>query len=230
MRENSHAKELLVKAAKISKFLFKFPYVRGIGISGSLSKNVADEKADIDYFIITQANRLWISRTIMHLFKKLTFITGHQHWYCMNYHVDELGLQIEEKNIFTATELVTLLPMYGNGTMEKFLLSNDWAKIYFPNYILKDTNPDIPHSRIKSWVEALFNGSFGQKLDNYLMGLTARRWNDKEKKRKLNIKGGRMGLKTAKHFCKPNPAFFHERVLTRFGECNARDRANGRLK
>src|SRR5262245_12222787 len=78
---NLRARNLIPKAYSIGKFLYRFPFVRAIAVSGSLSKDFADENADIDFFIITKANRLWIARTIMHLFKKLTFITGHQHYF-----------------------------------------------------------------------------------------------------------------------------------------------------
>src|SRR4030095_7313073 len=106
---NLRAKNLIPKGYSIGKFLYRFPFVRAIAISGSLSKNFADENADIDFFIITKANRLWIARTIMHLFKKLTFITGHQHYFCMNYYIDEEAWLIQDKNIFTAIEIGTLL-------------------------------------------------------------------------------------------------------------------------
>src|ERR1700761_2857735 len=65
VKGNQHAQQLLTIAAKGSRLLFLFPYVRGIGISGSLSKNFADENADIDYFVITRSNRLWVARTLM---------------------------------------------------------------------------------------------------------------------------------------------------------------------
>src|SRR5687767_14585093 len=130
---NYKAQLLLKTAYKAGGFLFQFPFVRGIGISGSLSKNFADQETDIDFFIITRTNRLWIARTLMHLFKKLTFITGHQHWYCMNYYIDEEAMLIEEQNIFTATELITLLPVCGNGAMDRFYDQNHWAADYFPN-------------------------------------------------------------------------------------------------
>jgi len=61
---NARASYLLKKAETIVKRLYKFPYVRAIGISGSVSKNFADENADIDYFIITKANRLWIAKVM----------------------------------------------------------------------------------------------------------------------------------------------------------------------
>jgi hypothetical protein len=126
LKGNDHAQTLLSIAAKNSRFLFQFPFVRGIGISGSLSKNYADENADIDYFIITGPNRLWISRTLMHLYKKLTFLTGRQHRYCMNYYIDEQALEIVEKNEFTAIEVITLKPFCGNGTVSRARGANVW--------------------------------------------------------------------------------------------------------
>ncbi len=112
---NLRAEQLLPKAMKIGRFLSVFPYVRGIGISGSLSKMYAHEKADFDFFIITKANRLWIARTFMHLFKKLTFLTGKQHYYCMNYYLDEKALKLRDQNIYTAVEAITLIPVSGKG-------------------------------------------------------------------------------------------------------------------
>ena len=214
IKGNKHAEDLLVRAYKISHFLFRFPYVRGIGISGSLSKNFADENADIDFFIITSSNRLWIARTIMHMFKKLSFLVGRQHWLCMNYYIDEEALEIEEKNIFTATELITLLPVCGNGTISKFFESNDWAASYYPNYSMKkNSKTSYFNSRIKNAFEFLFNNHFGEWLDNYLMKLTAKRWKKKETEHRLNMRGVRMGIRTGKHFSKPNPEFFQKKVL-----------------
>ena len=215
--DNLRASILLKKAHAISAFLFQFPYVRAVGISGSLSKNVADENADIDFFIITSANRLWIARTLMHLFKKFTFLVGKQHWFCMNYYIDEEALQITDKNIYTATEVVTLVPVCGNGMLKQFYDANAWTRIFFPNYqqytsAIRASGPGI----FKKIVEQVFNNSFGEMIDNYLMKLTTRRWNQKEYEGRLNIKGGRMGLRTGKHFSKPNPAFFQQKVLLNY--------------
>src|SRR6201985_1615061 len=115
---NKKAAELIKIAEKVGDFLIRFPFVRGIAISGSLSKNFADDESDIDLFIITAKNRLWIARTIMHLFKKLSFLVNKEHFFCMNYFIDEQGLEIVEKNIYTATEIVTLIPLEGDLTFE----------------------------------------------------------------------------------------------------------------
>lgn len=220
LKGNLHAQRLLAIAAKGSRLLFRFPYVRGIGISGSLSKNFADENADIDYFIITSANRLWIARTLMHLFKKLNFLIGRQDWYCMNYFVDEEALKIEEKNIFTATELVTLMPVCGNGVLEKFFDANDWAAAYFPSYGSKKETMRVshPNSWFKTIVEWLLDNRIGERLDNFLMALTTRRWKKKTDVGARNKKGDRMSLLTDKHYSRPDPAFLQARIMSFFND------------
>jgi len=212
---NEHAEELLQIANRIGAKLYKFPFVKGVGISGSLSKNYADEGADIDFFIITQANRLWIARTLLHCLKKISYLTGKQHWYCMNYFIDEEALLMTEKNIFIATEVLTLKPVSGSDCMDTFFEVNNWANAYFPNYGEQD--PAIHHNTGRSWfkqlAEPIFNNRLGDWLDNYLMHVTGRRWARKEKRHKVNMKGNPMALRVAKHFGRPDPEHFQKRIL-----------------
>jgi len=215
---NERAASLILKAQKITSLLYKFPYVRGIGISGSVSKHFADEEADIDYFIITKANRLWIARTLLHLYKKNPLLKDRHRHYCMNYFVDEAELVIEEKNIYTATELHTVLPMAGNGSLKSFFDTNSWSHNYFPNRPLPLVKGDLKKQSpwIKMIAEWILNNKLGDWLDNYFMKLTAQRWKKKEDEQRLNTKGERMGLKTGKHCSKPNPVFFHDLFIKKY--------------
>jgi hypothetical protein len=216
---NLRAASLLPKAQRIGKFLFRFPFVRGVGVSGSLSKNYADEKADIDFFVITKANRLWIARTIMHLFKKLTFLGGREHFYCMNYFVDEEALVLSDQNIFTAIELKTLLPVSGNPAIQEFFLANGWADEWFPDCPFRQqTDKPGRYVGIKYLVEWFCNNSLGNRLDNYLQKLTDNRWKRKQNAGKRNNKGQMMGLITGKHYAKSNPGAFQEKVLEQYKE------------
>ena len=212
---NQRAEKLLPKAYKIGRFLSWFPFVKAIGISGSLSKNFADENADIDFFIITKANRLWIARTIMHLFKKLTFITGHQHFFCMNYYIDEEALLIEDKNIFTAIEVTTLVPVCGSKTLDDFFTVNNWSCDFFPSgqkKYLKNDRPVRPF--IKRCVEWILDNNSGDHLDKWLQKITTYRWQKKSLKDKRNKNGLRMELITGRHFARSNPGAFQEKVLS----------------
>jgi len=216
--KNRQAELLLNTAAGISGFLYRFPFVRGILISGSLSKHVADEDGDIDYFIITASGRLWIARSLLHIFKKITFLYGRQHWYCMNYFIDERALEIQEKNFYTAMELVTLLPFQGDGVLEGLRKANEWAWAYFPGAQWPCRKPLCPVTRlpVKGIMERLLEFLWPDLLDDCLMRITARRWARKQDRGDRNIRGQRMGVKTGKHFCKPNPIFFQESLLIKY--------------
>lgn len=214
---NRLAIDQMKTAAKAANILANFPYVRGLAISGSLSKNFADEKTDIDFFIITKANRLWIARTIMHLFKKLSFLFRRQHWFCMNYYVDEAMLEIPEKNIFTAMEIVTLIPMYGSESMEQFYNENNWTRAFFPLKI-STTKYIVKNKRrfLKILIEKIFDNNSGNNIDNWLMQLTDRRWKKKTQQKKINERGVRMGMSVDKHFSKPDPKNFQDKIVQQY--------------
>jgi hypothetical protein len=219
-RNNSRhrADALLPIAEKGARLLFQFPFVRGVFISGSLSKRCAEEKEDVDYFIVTSANRLWIARTIMHLFKKLTYLRGHQHRYCMNYYVDEEALEIREKNIFTATELITLIAASGNGGIISFFSANEWTTRFYPRYQYRNRESlGTPRSSLlKRTCEQLLNNRIGDRLDDFFRKVTASRWKKKEDRGDLNLRGLRMSLQCSKHFARPNPEIFQQKILNRY--------------
>ncbi|MCU7548980.1 hypothetical protein OCK74_07620 [Chitinophagaceae bacterium LB-8] len=211
---NDKAKKLLKTAHKIAHFLSYFPFVRGIGISGSLSKNFADDQSDIDLFIITASNRLWLARTMMHCFKKLTFLLHKQHFFCMNYYIDEEMLQIREKNIYTAIEVVTLLPLYGITVFANFYKSNTWSSVYLPNQFISTTCiQETPLPLFKRTIEFMFNHVVGNYLDNLFMKITTRRWHKKTQQRKLNNRGIVMSMDAGKKYAKPNPMVFQTQLL-----------------
>ncbi|RKR83536.1 hypothetical protein BDD43_3746 [Mucilaginibacter gracilis] len=214
---NQKATELIKVAHKVGRLLIKFPYVRGIAISGSLSKNFADDNSDIDLFIITAANRLWIARTLLHMLKKLSFLVNKEQLFCMNYFIDEEALQIAEKNIYTATEVVTLIPIEGDLILDQFYSANAWTRFYLPNNCMRISSArPLKRYLFKIIIEALFNNSAGNTLDNVLKKITAYRWNKKTEQGKVNSKGIIMGMKADKHFAKPDPANFQQRLIERY--------------
>ena len=117
LKGNKEADKYLILAQKKANFISKFPFVRAVLASGSLSKGYMDEGSDLDFFIITAPKRLWIARTLLVLYKRVFLANSHKH-FCVNYFIDEKHLEIEEKNLFTATELATVIPLYGSNNMK----------------------------------------------------------------------------------------------------------------
>ena len=71
LKGNKEADKYLILAQKKANFISKFPFVRAVLASGSLSKGYMDEGSDLDFFIITAPNRLWIARTLLVLYKRV---------------------------------------------------------------------------------------------------------------------------------------------------------------
>jgi len=205
-----------MKAAKLfSKFISHFPFVRGVLLSGSISKGYMDEKADIDYFIITAPNRLWIARILLVFFKKMFLLNSYK-FFCINYFISTTKLEIEEKNIYTATELATLIPMYGADVYNDLYGANQWIKSYVPNYPKRDvvTLPVFKKKMIQKVMESLLDNSFGDYVDDKIMKMFIRF----DEKRYGDLDEDTFGLafKTRKNISKHHPNFFQKRVLESF--------------
>jgi predicted nucleotidyltransferase len=211
---NLRAKAMLKTAEKIAAFLSSFPFVKGIAVSGSLSKNFADEQSDIDFFVITEKNKLWLARTFMHIFKKVAFLFNKEDMFCMNYFVDEHMLQIKEKNIYTATEVSTLLPLRGITIFQDFFRENSWSRNFLPNHSLRISYVQQSKNPIfKRLVELIFRNSIGGLIDYLLMKISLYRWNRKTKARKLNKKGTVLALDASRHYAKPDPVAFQQKFM-----------------
>ncbi len=215
--EGSIKAEALLKNAKYySSLISYFPFVRGIYLSGSLSKGYADDKSDVDYFIITEPGRLWICRMMLVLFKRLFLFNSHK-YFCVNYFVDSNSLEIHDINIFTATELATLVPVCNLSLYHKLMQANPWVKEYFPNTLLQTVSADnIPNNNswIKKGIEKLFIGKIGDKLDDIYLRITVGKW--KKKFKNLSEPEFELNLRSRKNTSKHHPQGFQLKVEAAF--------------
>ncbi|MEI6899857.1 MAG: hypothetical protein WCL00_08265 [Bacteroidota bacterium] len=159
----------------VSWIIHRHPFVRGVFISGSLSKSSISKRDDIDYFVIAQPGRVWICRAILMLFKKL-FLLNSRRYFCINYFVDTDHLEIPEKNLFTATELAFLKPMANSELYREFMKKNHWINDFFPNKsFTTDGCMDFGQPIFKRFVERLLQGAWGDRLDNRFLNIYERR-------------------------------------------------------
>lgn len=212
---NKLAEKRIKSAYRMTKFISKFPYVRAILLSGSISKGYMEKDSDVDYFIITNPNRLWVARLLLMLFKKI-FLLNSKKIFCINYFVDTETLEIEEKNIFTATELATLIPTYGTELYNKLYSKNIWVRDFYPNYPKRDTIQinDNKKSLIKRVFEKLLDNSIGDMLDDFAMNLFEK--SNRKKYQNYDSKDFQVAFKTSKKESKHHPKFFQKRVLEAF--------------
>lgn len=217
LKGNEMARNIMPKAVKVSRKIAKFPYVKSVSLSGALSKGYYDDEGDFDFFIITKPNRLWIARTLLVLYKKI-FLLNSKKYFCVNYFISTDQLEIVEQNLFTATEIATLIPLYGKETFEAFLAANTWATPYFPNKpkVKTSTLRETPKSRLSKMIQRVFDGNFGLKIDNYLQKLTIKKWMRKFKH--LAQEDFNIAMKSTRHVSKHHPQNYQNKVTTRLRE------------
>ncbi len=216
LQGNRKAVKWMKKAKWFSGLISSFPFVRGVSVSGSLSKGFLGRDPDIDYFIITSPNRLWLARTLLVAFKKI-FLLNSYRYFCVNYFIDTDNLEIEEKNLFTATEIVTMIPMYGNGIKEDFFSSNRWIESYYPNYTMRqlDDLRSADAGGIKWALECLLNNRFGDWLDTRFMKMTVDHWHKKFRDR-YTEEEFRLVFKSGRRISKHHPGNFQKKVMEEF--------------
>jgi hypothetical protein len=214
---NELAKKRLKTARKVSDFISRFPFIRGILLSGSISKGFMEVDSDIDYFVITHPNRVWFSRLMLMLFKKI-FLFNSKKIFCINYFVDSENLEIEEKNIFTATEIVTLLPTFGKDIYEEFYKKNFWVKQFYPNYPKRETKEviDRKNGNIKLLLEKILGKKFGDKIDDFAMTIFDKF--NRTKYKNYDKEEFLVAFKSSKKESKHHPKFFQKRVLEEFNQ------------
>jgi len=139
--------EVAKKAANILSFI---PTIKLIGISGSLSLKNAQIIDDIDFFIITTHNSLWITRFFVNV---LLLLTGYKrsiqdlhgmNLVCPNLFLseDNLLLSSMRRNLFSAREIAQLYLLLDRDSMyKKFLSANFWVKNYLANVKIPKSQP-----------------------------------------------------------------------------------------
>ncbi|NOQ71741.1 MAG: hypothetical protein GQ574_07065 [Crocinitomix sp.] len=214
--KEKRAKKYFDKLPFYAKLIRAFPFVKGIAISGSMSKNVMHEDGDIDYFIITDKGRLWICRTFLVVFKKI-FLLNSKKYFCVNYFVDEENLFIPDENIFTAIEIQYLLPVYNQEIISQFRAENNWTSKFINEF---ERFIDVKEVKGKSWIgrfiQFTFKGKMGDRFDLYLMKFTYKKWEKKFKH--FDAAKFNLTMRSNRGVSKHHPRDFQNRVLKEYAQ------------
>ena len=210
---NLMAEDCMELARSQAKRIANFPFVRAVMASGSLSKGYMDEKSDLDFFIVTEPGKLWIARTLLVMYKRIFLFNSHK-FFCVNYFVDHDHLKIEEENLFTATELATVIPLYNWNAYVKLHVQNQrWLKRFFPNFRLRGDETVVKDRtlRFKNTLEKIL-GIMSKPLEYIFRKLTFNRW-----KRiyagKYDDADFNVAFKSKAYASKNHPQHFQKKVL-----------------
>jgi hypothetical protein len=156
---------------------------------------------------------LWLCRTLLVLFKKIVLFNSNK-YFCVNYFIDTDNLVINDRNIFVATEIKSLIPIGSKGIINDFIFSNAWVTDFFPNGALSFQKlfNEEPRSQILSAiVEYLCNNPFGDYLDNLLLKATFWYW--KKKFKGICEEEFNLNMRSSKNVSKHHPKGYQYKVL-----------------
>lgn len=160
------------KAIHYGRLIASLPFVRMVSVTGSLAvDNPRDGVDDIDYLIITQPGRLWFCRAFIILMVRYGHLRGVH--LCPNYLLTENVLYFEENNLFTAREMLQMIPIYGREFYVKMREINTWVTDYLPqgeglNLAKVNDRLSSGQSFLKKVSEFILGGWMGDLLEKLL--------------------------------------------------------------
>lgn len=203
-KHDAHVKKQRIKAQKIAGILSRLPWVLCICISGSLAAGQYKAHDDIDFFVITKRDTIWLSRLCI---LGLLQILGKRrkkeeihapHSICVNMFIDTKGLflGVLGQDIYVAREIAQLKVLVNKQkTFEKFLIENRWAHTFLPHaFSLRSSQ--VPDPSVSSF------SKFMNTIARYLQMKSITRTKTTER--------------IEEHLVAFHPVDYHHRILAQF--------------
>lgn len=150
LRRQNYADRKFKLALKFAKIFGQLPWVKLIAVANQIGYGNLKDLGDIDLFIITQKNRLWLTRLIMAAPLKILKLrpndrsgeNNSRDTFCLSFLVDEdhlnlirFRLNTGEEDIYLTYWLASLTPIFERGeTFQKLISENAWLKKQLPNW------------------------------------------------------------------------------------------------
>ncbi|MBV9357946.1 MAG: hypothetical protein JO023_20745 [Chloroflexi bacterium] len=174
------ASRLWQHARSVGLLFWALPFVRMVGVTGSLAMNNVARDDDIDFMLVTHPDRLWTARALAIGVVRLARLRGCTA--CPNYLVSTRALALRQHNLFTAHELLQLVPLHGRAAYHQLLDANAWVWSFLPN-----AQPKVPAGepaallRARGVAERLLRDGVGTRFET---------WESRRKIRRFTAEAG----------------------------------------
>ncbi len=164
------------QAVRFGRVLGGLPFIRMVGLTGSLALRNAERTADIDYLIIAEHGRLWTARAFALLFGRATSSLGYT--LCPNLILSDQHLEWEPKDLYSARELCQMIPLAGSENYSRLRQANAWTQGLLPNAAAapNESSRIPPGSILQHLAEMPLRGSLSDQLEAWEMNRKIRRF------------------------------------------------------
>jgi len=147
------------KALGAARVMSLFPWIRMAAVCNSLAQHNVTKESDIDFFIITRSQRIWLTRFLLTLILPLFGYRRHgkakSDPVCLSFFVtDDMlefrSLMLPGKDIYFPYWVSQLVPVYDDGVYSEFLSHNEWVREYIPH--VSSRIPSYQRRVSRSWL------------------------------------------------------------------------------
>ncbi|MEQ1868952.1 MAG: hypothetical protein ABL961_02895 [Vicinamibacterales bacterium] len=148
IRREARSRVFLQEHQRLLHLICALPYVDLVALSGSVAHMNLEEGGDLDLFIVTRGRHVWSVTVAVIILARLM---GRRRTLCANYVVADTALSIDTApDPFTASQIVHLKPLVGEGTYLRFLDANPFVRAFYPN--MHGAEPSMPRIRQSVWL------------------------------------------------------------------------------
>lgn len=174
MRQAKIQKKYFRRAKITAAILQLVPFVRLVGLNGSLARGEAKETSDIDFLIIAKKGKIWTCRAFVTI---LAHATGLRRYgkkiagrICLNRYQTDDFLEILPHNAYHARVFSQLIPLLDiKETYVRYMETNGWMKKFgWPVNIFAPPRPNRIINFYRERAEQLLSGGFGRWLEKTL--------------------------------------------------------------
>ncbi|HJS29801.1 MAG TPA: hypothetical protein VJ768_09275, partial [Anaerolineales bacterium] len=112
-------------AIRYGRIIARLPFVRMVAVTGALAMDNVDEDGDIDYLIVTEPGRLWLSRAWCILLVRIAGMVGSR--ICPNYFLTTRALRDLQRSLYSAHEISQMIPISGGNCYQELRSQNRWV-------------------------------------------------------------------------------------------------------
>jgi hypothetical protein len=169
------ARKAWAPAFRYGRIIAGLPFVRMVAVTGELAMDNVGPWSDIDYFIVTEPGRLWLSRLMVVAVVRFAALRGPE--ICPNYLLSERSLVLDDRNLYTAHEVAQMVPISGLATYRRLRDLNPWVQQHLPNAGGPPRAVEIPlrGQRLRRLAEAALRTRLGALLERWEMNRKVRK-------------------------------------------------------
>jgi glycosyltransferase involved in cell wall biosynthesis len=149
----------------------RLPFVRMVAVTGSLAVDSARDRDDVDLLVVTAEGRLWLTRAMAMALVRLARLGGLR--LCPNYLLAESALGLQDRSLFTARELVQMVPVTGGDAYADLMARNDWYREFLPNAEPRSVSA-APPRRLRRFAESVLRLGLFDRLERWEMNRKSR--------------------------------------------------------